>query len=73
MYMSSLDGWLSLQVSQISTKAYFIDDAGYLGSPTSLGVFLAMAKGENQTESVFTRTHICRHTQERQGSAIYAT
>lgn len=53
-------------VSQTPTEKYFIDDPGYLGSPTSLEVSLAMAKGQNQTEPIFTRTHTCRHIQRRQ-------
>lgn len=59
MYMSSLDRWWFFTiVCQTSTETYFIDDAGYLGSRTSLKFSLATAKGQKQTESIFTRTYI---------------
>lgn len=85
IYTSSLDGWWFFTiVSQIplppTTTKYFIDDAGYLGSRTSLEASLAMAMGQNQTESIYTRTHVCRHIQRRQevqymqhNPAMYAT
>lgn len=74
MYMSSLDKWWFFTiVSQTLTETYFIDDTGYLGSRTSLKFSLAMAKGQKQTESIFTRTRIYRYIQRRQESAIYTT
>lgn len=67
------------------TRSQSIDDAGYryklkrknnrvsstgLGSWAFLEVSLSMAKSQDQTETIFTRTHICRPIQRRQGQGM---